>query len=76
MILSLPSTEPARVSSAPTAVIAMGGKRLDFFKVSDPVYSEAPVFDVSHCTRCGCRAASELRSCISTDCPARDRRAA
>ena len=76
MILSLPSTEPARVSSAPTAVIAMDGKRLDFFKVSDPVYSEAPVIDVSWCTKCGCKAAADIRTCAQPVCPSRDQRAA
>ena len=47
MILSLPATEPARVASGPTAVISIGGKRLDFFAVSEPVYSEAPILDVA-----------------------------
>ncbi len=76
MVLSLPSVEPARVSGIASAVIVMNGDRFSMHAVSDPVYAEAPVLDVTLCTACGCRAAIAVRSCQTPVCPSRDRKAA
>ena len=76
MMLTLPSMEPARVAGIASAVIVMNGDRFSMHTVSDPVYAEAPVLDVTLCTACGCRAAIAVRSCQTPVCPSRDRKAA
>jgi len=76
MVLSLPSMEPARVSLVASAVLVMNGDTFSMHTVSDPVYAEAPVLDVTLCTACGCRAAIAVRSCQTPVCPSRDRKAA
>jgi len=76
MVLTLPSMEPSRVSSAATAIIAIGAQRFSFHAASDPSYIEAPVLDVTHCTACGSRAAIAVRCCQQPVCPSRDREAA
>ncbi len=50
MVLTLPSMEPARVAGIASAVIVMNGDRFFMHTVSDPVYAEAPVIDVTICT--------------------------
>ena len=76
MVLTLPSMEPACVAGTASAVIMMNGDRFFMHAVSDPVYAEAPVLDVTLCTACGCRAAIAVRSCQTPVCPSRDRKAA
>ena len=76
MVLTLPSMEPARVSGIASAVIVMNDDRFSMLTVSDPVYAETPVLDVTLCTACGCRAAIAVRSCQTPVCPSRDRKAA
>ena len=75
-MLSFPSMEPARVSGIASAVIVMNDDRFSMHTVSDPVYAETPVLDVTLCTACGCRAAIAVRSCQTPVCPSRDRKAA
>jgi len=76
MVLTLPSMELARVAGIASAVIVMNGDRFSMHTVSDPVYAEAPVLDVTLCTACGCRAAIAVRGCQKPVCPSRDRKAA
>jgi len=75
MLLSLPFEISARVAATPVVAIMINGKRHDGFTVSDP-YPEIPVLEFSHCTSCGCKASSEIRSCQQPVCPSRDRKAA
>ena len=70
MVLTLPSMEPSRVSSAATAI---GAQRFSFHAASDPSYIEAPVLDVTHC---GSRTAIAAGECSRPVSPSRDRKAA
>jgi len=76
MVLSIPSVEPARVSSEPCALILTNGGRYAMHAVSEALHIEAPVLDFTHCTACGCRAAIAVRGCQQPVCPTRDRKAA
>lgn len=76
MLLTLPSIEPSRVAGGPCAVIAVNGARYAMHLATPAVHTEAPVFEVSHCTSCGCKASEEIRQCPEPVCPSRDRKAA
>jgi hypothetical protein len=75
MLFTLPFEINARVQATPMASMLINGKRIDAFAVCDPVHAEVPVV-VAHCSRCKVAGDRAVASCIATDCPSRDRRAA